>query len=66
MRHVDGRLHKAYALENPQEFFAELSEAYFGVNDFYPFRRAELERHDPESAALLERLWAQRAGAAAR
>ena len=28
---------KAYALNNPQEYFAEATEAFFGTNDFYPF-----------------------------
>ena len=27
---------QAYALSNEHEYFAELSEAYFGVNDFFP------------------------------
>ena len=28
-----------YALTNHKEFFAEMSEAYFGMNDFFPFNR---------------------------
>jgi hypothetical protein len=40
-----------------QEYFAEGSEAFFGRNDFQPFTREELERHDPELARLLQRLW---------
>ncbi len=55
--HANGRSQKAYALTDPQEFFAESSEAYFGTNDFYPFVRAELRQHDLETAKLLERLW---------
>ncbi len=39
------------------EHFAEASEAFFGTNDFYPFVRAELRRHDPGMYALLEKLW---------
>ena len=50
-------LDRSYALTNPQEFFAELSESYFSRNDFYPYVRTELERHDPESIPVLERLW---------
>jgi hypothetical protein len=38
---------KAYALNNPQEYFAEATEAFFGTNDFYPFVRSELRRFDP-------------------
>ena len=29
------------------EYFAELSEAYFGTNDFYPFVRGELQTTRP-------------------
>lgn len=48
---------KAYALSSPQEYFAEASEAYFGRNDFYPFTREELQKHDPALFALLQKLW---------
>jgi len=44
---------------NHKEYFAELSEAYFGTNDMYPFVRAELMKHDPEAHALLKKLWGQ-------
>jgi hypothetical protein len=54
----DGSVGRAYALENPQEYFAELTECFFGTNDFYPFVRAELEPHDPEGYRLLKELWA--------
>ncbi len=56
LRH-DGREEKAYAVTNPMEYFAELSEAYFGTNDFFPFVKAELQRHDPRAFDLLESLW---------
>ncbi len=46
-----------YGLNNHKEYFAEATEAYFGVNDFYPFVRAELREHDPRMFALLEQLW---------
>jgi len=52
-----GRRVRAYALRNSQEYFAELSEAFFGTNDFYPFVRAEIIEHDPQMYRLLERLW---------
>ncbi len=54
---VGGVKAKAYALTNPQEFFAEASEAYFGTNDFYPFVRPELRILDPATHDLLERIW---------
>lgn len=47
----------SYAMTNPQEYFAESTEAYFGRNDFFPFTREELKRVDPEMEGLLKRLW---------
>lgn len=55
--YFSGRKRRAYAMNGPQEYFAELTEAYFGTNDFYPFVRAELKEHDLETYKLLERLW---------
>ena len=54
---IGGKVEKAYAATDPQEYFAEGTEAFFGTNDFYPFVRAELKRHDPELFALLGKLW---------
>ena len=54
---ASGREEKAYAATNPMEYFAEATEAYFGTNDYYPFVRPELKRHDPKMFALLGRLW---------
>ena len=53
------RLDRAYAMTNPQEYFAECSEAFFSRNDFFPFTREELKKHDPQVFMLLERLWGQ-------
>lgn len=55
--HISGRKQKHYALTNPQEFFAEASEAYFGTNDFYPFVRAELKEHDANLFRVLLEIW---------
>jgi len=54
---INGKDERAYAATNPKEFFAEVSESFFGTNDFYPFVTSELKRHDPETFALLKRLW---------
>lgn len=54
---ISGMKERHYALTDPQEYFAEGSEAYFGTNDFYPFVRAELRQHDPGLFRLLEELW---------
>lgn len=48
---------RAYALSNPAEYFAESTEAYFSTNDFFPFTREQLEKHDPQIAHLLGELW---------
>ncbi len=50
-------LDRAYALTNPQEYFAESTEAFFTRNDFFPYTRAELRQHDPGMFALLAELW---------
>jgi hypothetical protein len=46
-----------YGLTNPQEFFAEMTESYFGTNDFYPFVAGELQQAEPEVFALLKEIW---------
>jgi hypothetical protein len=48
---------KAYAAENEHEYFAELSEAYFALNDFYPYSRAQLADYDRRGFALMEKFW---------
>ena len=52
-----GNSKRAYAMNNDQEYFAELTEAWFGTNDFYPFVRAEVLTHDPEMAKVLKEVW---------
>lgn len=47
----------AYGMNNASEYFAELTEAWFGRNDFYPFTREELKSHDPQGFALMEKAW---------
>ncbi len=46
-----------YGMNNHKEYFAESTEAYLGVNDFYPFVRAELKQHDPGMFALMQKIW---------
>lgn len=57
VEHVSGKKRRAYALTNEKEYFAELTEAYFGKNDFYPFVRSELQSHDPIGYKLLQEVW---------
>lgn len=52
-----GTTERAYAMTNYKEYFAEDTEAFFGRNDFFPFTRDELEKHDSEMFKLLDRLW---------
>lgn len=59
--HFSGDRREHYGRTNPMEFFAEATEAYFGTNDFFPFVRGELRQDDPETFALLEEIWADRA-----
>lgn len=54
---IYGRTTKHYALTDQKEFFAEMTEAYFGVNDFYPFNRAELKQSEPEVFELIQKSW---------
>jgi len=52
-----GRKVRHYALTNHKEYFAESTEAYLGVNDFYPFTRAELKEHDPMMYDVMVQVW---------
>lgn len=58
VEYADGSTQTAYATSNVQEYFAELSEAWFWTNDFYPFERADLLAHDPVGAAAVREAWA--------
>ena len=60
VRYHNGLEKRAYALNNPMEYFAEASEAFFGKNDFYPFDRSELAKHDPGLEAVLVKAWGAR------
>lgn len=63
VRYYNGKdtvMRKAYAMNNAMEYFAELSEAYFGDNDFQPFNRQELKTFDLPGFALMEEIWGKR------
>lgn len=51
------RMDRAYALTNPNEYFAESTEAFFSHNDFFPYTCDQLKLHDPIMFQLLERIW---------
>lgn len=52
-----GSTRQAYAATNPMEYFAELTEAYLGENDFYPFDCNDLRAYDKQGYALLKKIW---------
>ena len=55
--YVRGGRRKAYAMNNRTEYFAELSEAYFGRNDYFPFTRDDLRVFDPVGFKLMQDAW---------
>ena len=52
-----GHMREHYGLTNQKEFFAEMTESYFGSNDFYPFVTGELKQAEPEIFALMADIW---------
>ncbi len=52
-----GYMREHYGLTNQMEFFAEMTETYFGSNDFYPFVAGELKRDEPEIYDLMSEIW---------
>jgi hypothetical protein len=58
MTHTGG-ITRHYAMTDHKEYFAEGTEAFFNRNDFYPFVRAELEKHDPTLHDLLIEIWGE-------
>lgn len=62
----DGTRVRHYALTDHKEFFAEMTEAYFGENDFFPFNRAELMTAEPQIYELLQAVWGPVAGSVAK
>lgn len=57
VEHVSGQIRRHYGLNNEQEYFAELTESYFGTNDFEPFTRVELAEFDPQGFTMIENMW---------
>lgn len=54
---INGNKQDHYALTNEKEFFAEMTECYFGTNDFYPFVVGELRQSEPEIYNLMKEIW---------
>ncbi|MDM8000360.1 MAG: metallopeptidase, partial [Dehalococcoidia bacterium] len=53
----NGRRVRHYGLTDHKEFFAEMTEAYFGMDDFFPFNRAELITAEPHIYELMGAMW---------
>lgn len=55
--HIAGHTTRHYGLTDHKEFFSEMTEAYFGINDFFPFHRADLMTSEPAIYALMKEIW---------
>lgn len=53
----DGQRLPLPAMASEKEYFAELMESYFLVNDHYPFIRCELKDQDPAGYDVIAGLW---------
>lgn len=49
-----------YCLNDSFEFFSEMSEAYWGANDYFPYNCEQLKEFDPVAFALMEKIWGPR------
>ncbi|MEZ4773320.1 MAG: T9SS type A sorting domain-containing protein [Bacteroidia bacterium] len=47
----------AYAKTNEREYFAEITEAYLGENDYFPFDSTDLKTHDALGYAVVKDVW---------
>lgn len=56
-RRDPNKLVQAYAATNQEEYFSEMTEAYFGENDWFPRNRTELLKYDPRGYRAVEKVW---------
>ncbi len=57
MVYIQGGKRPAHAKNNKAEYFAELTEAYFGKNDFESYTKLGLEQFDPVGYQLMLDVW---------
>ncbi len=57
----DGKKVRHSALKNSKEYFATMTESYYGLSDHYPFIQFELRQYDPNTCDLLAKLWGGKA-----
>lgn len=50
----------AYCMNTAWEYFAEMCEAYWGENDYYPFNYAQLKEFDTNGFNLMVKIWGAR------
>ncbi|MFO0722778.1 MAG: hypothetical protein U1E65_03265 [Myxococcota bacterium] len=55
--YIKGGQRRHYGLTDEREFFAEMSESFFGENDFFPFDRPQLHQLLPGVEAVLAEAW---------
>lgn len=48
---------RAYASLDAKEYFAELTESYYGLNDYFPFDKDDLQLFDPVGFELMKKIW---------
>jgi hypothetical protein len=56
---IAGRVGKAYAATNANEYFAELTCSYLDKGTYFPFTRDELKSYDPTGFKLMETVWSK-------
>ncbi len=54
---------KGYIMTNELEFFAEATQAYFGLLEYEPKTRADLKKRDPVTFKLMQNVWGNQKGA---
>ncbi len=57
----DGKKVRHPALSSAREYFASMTESYYGLSDHYPFIQFELRQYDPNTCDLMTELWAGKA-----
>ncbi len=51
---------RAYASHDAKEYFAELTETYFGENDYFPFNHDDLQKFDTIGFTLMQKIWGEK------
>jgi Ricin-type beta-trefoil lectin domain-like len=54
-----GQVTRHYALDNEDEYFAELTTTFFSRGYYVPFTKQELKEFDPMGYKLMQELWEQ-------